>query len=157
MMTRNDILVYLDHFNNKRFDAVVGYFADDVTVAYFLDWTTEPQVQQVLRGRDEFFANYSRLNENFNELLRLGVFIPREDALFVELYTSFTARHDTDETMARFGTMKEGDTLYCNHFICYGLNEAQQFASIRIGHCQTMEKDAFLQAASAFEHLNVLK
>ena len=33
-MNREQFLEYVDHFNNHRFDRVVGYFCPDVTLAY---------------------------------------------------------------------------------------------------------------------------
>ena len=142
MYTRHDLEVYLDHFNNKRFDQVTSYFADDVEVRYFRDWTTLPQApQKILYGRDAFIQNYERLSEHVDEKLRLGVFLAREGSLFVELYTTFTAYHDTDVLLSGF--LKEGETLYVNHYINYILNDADQFWIIKIAQCQTLDaKDA---------------
>ncbi len=137
MLKRHDLETYLDHFNNKRFDDVISYFSDDVEVYYFRKWTTEPQEpQKVLRGRGAFKANYERIAEHCDEKLRLGVFLAREGALFVELYTSFTAYHDTDILLSGF--LKKGETLYVNHFINYALNEKDQFETIKIAQCQTL-------------------
>ena len=33
-MNRKQFLEYVDHFNNRRFDKVAGYFCPDVTQAY---------------------------------------------------------------------------------------------------------------------------
>ena len=142
MLTRHDLEVYLDHFNNKRFDEVVAYFADDVEVHYFRSWTVEPQApKKILYGREAFKANYENLSKHCDEKLRLGIFLAREKSLFVELYTSFTAYHDTDVLLAGF--LKGGETLYVNHYINYILNEQDQFWIIKIAQCQTLDaKDA---------------
>ena len=142
MLTRHDLEGYLDHFNNKRFDDVVSYFADDVEVRYFRSWTTEPQdPQKILYGREAFKANYLSLTEHVDEKLRLGVFLAKEGSLFVELYTSFTAYHDTDAVTPKI--LKTGETLYVNHYINYLLNENDQFKIIKIAQCQTLDyKDA---------------
>jgi hypothetical protein len=142
-MTREDIEVYIDHFNNKRFDAVIDYFADDVEVYYFDNWTTAPQEHKVLRGREAFKANYLALNENFDEKMRLGVFFANEESLFVELFTEFRAKRDTDSHRA--GPMKKGDLLYVNHFVNYKLDENGKFKTIRIAQYNTLDpKDAVL-------------
>jgi len=142
MLTRHDLEVYLDHFNNKRFGDVIGYFADDVELRYFRNWTTEPQdPQKILYGREAFKANYENLSEHCEEKLRLGVFLAREGALFVELYTTFTAYHDTDVLLSGF--LKKGETIYVNQYINYILNEKDQFKIIKIAQCQTLDaKDA---------------
>ena len=142
MLTREYLEEYLDHFNNKRYGDVVSYFADDVEVRYYTDWSLKLKApQRILHGRDAFVANYEALHQHCDEKLRLGVFLAREGSLFVELYTSFTALHDTD-TM-RCGFMKKGETMYVNHFINYILNEKDQFRIIMIAQCQTLDpKDA---------------
>lgn len=39
-MNREQFLEYVDHFNKKRYDAVTSYFAPDITVEYFTNFTT---------------------------------------------------------------------------------------------------------------------
>ena len=34
-MNREQYLEYIDHFHNKRYDKVTGYFTPDITVEYF--------------------------------------------------------------------------------------------------------------------------
>jgi len=34
-MNKEQYLEYIDYFNNKRYEAVTGYFAPDITVEYY--------------------------------------------------------------------------------------------------------------------------
>ena len=61
MMKREEMEIYLDHFNNKRYDAVVDFFADDVTVQYpnACDFGVPPGT--LLRGKEQFIDNYKNI------------------------------------------------------------------------------------------------
>jgi len=68
-MNREQYLEYADHFNNKRYDKVTGYFAPDITVEYF-DNAYGPQFPaRTLHGPEEFAANYKALHEHTREVL----------------------------------------------------------------------------------------
>ncbi len=49
-MTEKEFLVYVDHFKNKRYDAVTSYFAPDVAVEYFTTPGGDPQRALALHG-----------------------------------------------------------------------------------------------------------
>jgi hypothetical protein len=76
-MNRKQFLVYVDHFNNHRFDKVVSYFCPDVTLAY-PDNFMGPQIPGVtgntLHGPKEFIANYEAIAANVREVLNVGAF-----------------------------------------------------------------------------------
>ena len=67
-MNREQYLEYVDHFNNKRYDKVTGYFAPDITVEYFDDAYAPWAPARTLHGPEEFAASYKApiLHEHTN-------------------------------------------------------------------------------------------
>ncbi|MCL2110782.1 MAG: nuclear transport factor 2 family protein [Clostridiales bacterium] len=135
-MTREAFQRYLDYFNRQDFDGILSHFADDCVLHYMTDWTREPQEYATLTGKDAFKANYTNMYENFHERLRLGVYMSTEDTIFVELFTSFTARKDVT---FRAGTLKEGETFYCNQYIDYDVDAEGKFTRIRIAQFDSQD------------------
>ena len=130
-MNREQYLEYVDHFNNKRYDAVTDYFTEDITVEYFDNayGTQFPPV--TLHGREEFANNYKRLHEHTREVLELGDFIVNGDLMFVELYTEFhTFKDAPGETMG----WKNGDINVMTNWVVYNLDENGKMKRIRIAH-----------------------
>jgi hypothetical protein len=128
-MTREEFQTYLNFFNTKEFAKAMEYFSDENVLMYMTDWTAEPQEYSNLYGKKGFYDNYVALSENFDEKLRLGVYMSTEDTIFIELYTSFTAKKDVT---FRAGALKKGETFYCNQYIDYDLDENGKFKRIRI-------------------------
>ena len=96
-MNREQYLEYIDHFNNKRYDALTSYFTEDITVEYFDDAYAPYAPARTLYGRDGFTANYRALHEHTREILELGDFMAQGNLMFVELYTEFhTFKDETD-------------------------------------------------------------
>jgi hypothetical protein len=61
-MNREQFLEYVDHFNNKRYDAVTSYFTPDITVEYSSVWA-----DRTLHGPQEFIDSYKSLHETVRE------------------------------------------------------------------------------------------
>jgi len=76
-MNREQFLEYVDHFNNKRYDAVTSYFAPDITVEYFTNFLDPPAPARTLHGPMEFVESYKALHEYAREAMELGVFLAR--------------------------------------------------------------------------------
>jgi len=130
-MNREQYLEYVDHFNNKRYDKVTGYFAPDITVEYF-DNAYGPQFPaRTLHGPEEFAANYKALHEHTREVLELGDFMAEGDLVFVELYTEF---HTFKNAPASGQLWKKGDITIMTNWVMYNLDENGKMKRIRIAH-----------------------
>ena len=135
-MTREEFQVYLDYFNTQDFDGILSYFADGCVLKYHTDWGPGKPVYENLEGKQGFRENYINIYENFEERLRLGVYMSTEDTIFIELYTSFTAKKDVS---MRFGSLEKGQTFYCNQYIDYDLDENGKFINIRIAQFDSQD------------------
>lgn len=125
-MNREQFLEYVDHFNNKRYNAVTGYFAPDVTVEYSSVWG-----DRTLHGPEEFIEHYKFLHEHAREAMELGDFIASGDLLFVELYTEFHCIKDMPASAGM--TMKKGDVSIMTNWVLYNF-ENGKMKRIRIAH-----------------------
>jgi hypothetical protein len=131
-MNRKQYLEYVDHFNNKRYDKVTGYFAPDITVEYFDNAYGPYTPARILRGAKEFEANYRALHAHTKEVLELGDFLAEGDLMFVELYTEFITFKDTP---AGSGQMwKKGDITIMTNWVLYNLDDKGKMKRIRIAH-----------------------
>ena len=131
-MNREQYQEYVDHFNNKRYDALTGYFTEDITVEYFDDAYAPYAPARTLHGREGFTANYKALHEHTREILELGDFMCEGDLLFVELYTEF---HTFKDSPGSPGMMrKKGDVVIMTNWVIYNLDENGQMKRIRIAH-----------------------
>ena len=130
-MNREQYLEYVDHFNNKRYDAVTSYFAPDITVEYF-DNAYGPQMKaRTLHGPEEFAANYRSLHEHTREVLELGDFMVDGDLVFAELYTEFHTFKDAPESSGQ--QRKKGDVSIMTNWVIYNM-EGDKMKRIRIAH-----------------------
>jgi len=131
-MNRKQYLEYVDHFNNKRYDKVTGYFAPDITVEYF-DNAYGPYVPaRILHGAKEFEANYRALHEHTKEVLELGDFLSEGKLMFVELYTEFITFKDPPPGAGQM--WKKGDVTIMTNWVLYDLDEKGKMKRIRIAH-----------------------
>jgi len=130
-MTREEFLVYMNHFNNKEYDDLTKYFADDIVVEYFDNFSTTVQTRKILHGKQAFVDSYTNLHKNLREFLDLGFCIYDGTNLLVELYTEFHALCDC-KFMA--GDIKEGEILAVTNWVCYDFDENGKFSHIRIAH-----------------------
>ena len=131
-MNREQFQVYVDHFNNRRHDAVTGYFAPDITVEYYDNATGEQVPHRTLHGPAEFEAAYKALHANVREVLELRSFLSSETEMFVELYTEFHAFNDAPPSASR-PPLKKGDVIVMTNFILYEM-EGDVMKRIRIAH-----------------------
>ncbi|MDH5781576.1 MAG: nuclear transport factor 2 family protein, partial [Dehalococcoidia bacterium] len=118
-MNRDQFLEYIDHFNNKRYDAVTSYFAPDVTVEYFTDWASPQTLARTLHGRQEFIDSYRTLHEHVREVLELGDFMVSENLLFAELYTEFHCFKDYPTFIGQ--PLRKGDVVIMTNWVLYNL------------------------------------
>ncbi len=131
-MEKVEFMKYVDHFNNKRYDDIVSYFAPDITVEYY-DNALDPQSPaRVLHGPQEFINNYKALHESVDEVLEVRDYISDDKLLFVELWTEFHAFKDMTASPAR-PALKAGETYIMTNFILYNL-EGGKMKRIRIAH-----------------------
>ena len=131
-MDKKQFMEYIDHFNNKRYDKVTGYFAPDITVEYFDDPHGSGQsLIRTLHGPDEFIANYKELHAYTNEALELRDFIVNSDLVFAELYTEFYTFKDTPSSSP--WVRKKGDITIQTNWVLYNM-AGDKMRRIRIAH-----------------------
>jgi hypothetical protein len=130
-MNKKQYLEYIDHFNNKRYDAVTSYFAPDITVEYGDNGTYSDRPPQTLHGRGEFAKFYKNLHEYVREVLELDDFMVRGNLLFAELYTEFHCFKDAPAS----GVMawKKGSVSVMTNWVMYTLKD-DKMKHIRIAH-----------------------
>jgi len=131
-MNREQYLEYIDHFNNKRYDAVTSYFTPDVTVEYYDDRSSPETPARTLYGRQEFIDSYRSLHEYVREVLELGDFLVSEELLFAELYTEFHCFKDPPAS-STIPVRKKGDVSIMTNWVVYTL-EGDKIKRIRIAH-----------------------
>jgi hypothetical protein len=135
-MNRKQFMEYVEHFNNRRFDKVAGYFRPDVTLHYpdnFMGSQKPGVTGRTLHGPKEFIANYKALTANIREVLNVGTFISRGRQFCVELITEFYV-FKTPPAGAPGAQWKKGETHILNQNVLYDLDEKGKFKRIRIFH-----------------------
>ena len=130
-MDKKQYLEYIDHFNNKRYDAITSYFDPDIVVEYGDDGTYSEKPPQTLHSREEFAKIYKNLHEYVREVLELGSFMTRGNLLFVELYTEFHCFKDAPATAGML--WKKGDVNVMTNWVMYTL-EGDKMKRIQIAH-----------------------
>ena len=131
-MTREQYLEYVDHFNNKRYDAVTSYFTPDITVEYY-DNATGPQTQaRTLNGPQAFIDSYKKLHETVREVLELRDYMSTEDRVFTELYTEFHTIKDIPAPPGKLAR-KKGDVSIMTNWVMYDM-VGGKMKRIRIAH-----------------------
>jgi hypothetical protein len=131
-MNREQYQVYVDHFNNKRYDAVTSYFTPDITVEYFTNLSKPSEPPRTLHGPKEFAASYMALHDHVREVLELGDFMAQGDLLFAELYTEFHCFKDYPTTS--FNPLKNGDISIMTNWVIYNMTPDDRMKRIRIAH-----------------------
>lgn len=135
-MNRREFMKYVDHFNNRRFDKVAGYFRPDVTLEYpdnFMGAQKPGVTGRTLHGPKEFIENYKALTANIREVLNVGAFVSRGSQFCVELVTEFYV-FKKPPAGAPGAQWKKGDTLIMNQLVLYDLDKKGKFKRIRIFH-----------------------
>jgi hypothetical protein len=118
-MNKDQYLEYVDHFNNKRYDAVTSYFAPDVMVEYYTNWANPETPARTLRGPQAFIDSYKLLHEHCREILELRDFLVDGDLMAVELYTEFHCFED--HPTFSFRPLKKGDVIIMTNWVIYTL------------------------------------
>ena len=124
-MTRDDVLTYIDHFNNRRYEAFAAYYHPEVEVDY--GYT-------IVRGPQGIIDFYKDFHQYFRETLEVRDLLIDGDKICAEYPSTFECIKDNDRLAA--GPMKVGDVVVSTNFIIYHL-EDDKFRSIRIGRYKT--------------------
>jgi hypothetical protein len=131
-MNRKQYEEYVDHFNNKRYDAVTGYFAPDITVEYFTNWSKPEEPPRVLHGPKGFMDSYMALHQSVREVLELRDFMVDGELLFAELYTEFHCFKDLPTFS--FKPLVKGDAVIMTNWVVYNMTKDDKMKRIRIAH-----------------------
>jgi hypothetical protein len=134
-MNRQGFLEYIDHFNNRRYDAVTSYFAPDISVEYFTSFLDPKAPARTLHGPKEFAASYMALHEYTREALELGDFMTCDDLMFVELYTEFHCfKEPPSSTFMTLMSPKKGEVAIMTNWVIYNMTPDDKMKRIRIAH-----------------------
>lgn len=137
-MNREEFEVYVDHFNNRRYDAVTSYFAPDITVEYFTNFADPLSPPRTLRGRTQFIDSYMDLHSYAREAMELRAFLAEDDLMFVELYTEFHwfKDHPSSARPAIFAKEppKKGHVAIMTNWVLYNMTKDDKMKRIRIAH-----------------------
>jgi hypothetical protein len=139
-MNREQYLEYVDHFNNKRYDAVTSYFAPDITVEYFDNAFGQAIPARTLHGSEEFAENYKSLHAHTKEILELGDFMSEGELVFAELYTEFHTFKDAPASSGQ--PWKKGDINIMTNWVMYNLDENGKMKRIRIAHFRNHDPES---------------
>jgi hypothetical protein len=131
-MNRQGYLKYVEHFNNKRYDALTGYFTPDISVEYFTSMGNPKEPPRTLHGPEEFVASYTTLHDYVREVLELRDFMLYEDLLFAELYTEFHCFKDREPGMLM--PLKKGEVSVMTNWVVYNMTPEDKMKRIRIAH-----------------------
>jgi hypothetical protein len=142
-MTRETFEIYIGHFNNRRYDELSRYLADDVRVRYVAPFLLGARPGIVRNGKAELRKAYAHLHATVRAALKLGHFICDGKNLYAELWTEYHALADTPDFSA--GPLKKGDVFVATNFLLHRLNQDGAFDDIRVGHhCVHDTSEAFL-------------
>jgi hypothetical protein len=133
-MNREQYLEYIDHFNNKRYDAVTSYFDPDVTVEYSAHFARPGAEAVTLHSRQEFIDWYKNLHQYVREVLELRDFLADDKLLLAELYTEFHCFKDTSPSIGL--PLKKGEVSIMTNWVLYNL-EGGRMKRIRIAFFRT--------------------
>ena len=111
--TRADLQAYLDHFNNKRYDQQVAYYAPDV--AYKVGSLT-------LIGPKAIADFYRDFHLYVKEHVRIVDFVKNGDTVAVTMPSQFEAFKDYDKNGLKY---KAGESKYIVSFIFYKLQDGK--------------------------------
>jgi hypothetical protein len=130
-MNREQYLEYINHFNNKRYDAMMSYFTPDLTVEFFTDRANPEMPARTMHGRQGFIDTYRKLHEHVREVLELGDFLVGDNRLFAELYVEFHCFKDFPDVLGQ--PLKKGDVMIMTNWVLYDLQNGKM-NRIRIAH-----------------------
>ena len=114
---------YIAEFNAGNYDALVRYYADDVTLSFANGMTLE--------GRDGIVAFYRPFHKAVEERLEIGFLVMDARHIAVELGAEFRAREDFEAFPRR--PLKAGDVVRITSFVHYDVDDDGRFNRIRVG------------------------
>lgn len=131
-MNRGQYLEYIDRFNNRRYDMVADYFAPDISVEFFTNWTGPDAPDRTLHGPHQYIALYKDLHEHVTEVMTLGDFLSEGNLIAAELFTEVHCFKD----YPTFSPMplKAGETVIMTNWVIYDLDDDGKMKRIRITH-----------------------
>ena len=118
-MTKGDYLRYIDHFNNKRYDKIAPYYADDIEVN--LSTIT-------LKGPQGIVSFYTDFHTYVREFVDVKYLVVDETGVAAEMYTEFDCFRDYPNTALPF---KKGEVRRMLNFVHYDL-ERDRFKRLRV-------------------------
>jgi hypothetical protein len=130
-VTREDVLTYLDHFNNRRYEAFAAYYHPEVEVDYSYTRVRGPQ------GIIDFYRDF---HQDFSEHLDVGVLLVDDKHVCGEYITTFTCLRPSSKLVSA-GPMKAGEVIVSTNFCLYDLRDGK-FANIRIGRYRSERRPA---------------
>ncbi|MEM0488614.1 MAG: nuclear transport factor 2 family protein [Candidatus Bathyarchaeia archaeon] len=136
-MQKEDYLVYVDHFNNKRYDKLMAYLCPDVIIEYSSAFVPVGEKPRTLKGRDEFVNFYRTLHTFVDEYLELMDFLSNEKLVFAELYTEFYCFKEPPKELGLY--WREGEIRIMINWVLYNIAADGRFERIRIAHFRTLE------------------
>jgi SnoaL-like domain len=130
-MEKAQLLQYIDHFNNKRYEKVMEFYDPDVLIEYptMLANPNAPPVTR--RGREGFLEQYVELHKSCREALEVQTVIMQGDRIAAEMYTEFHFFKDYENFSGR--SMKAGDIYITTNWCIYRV-ENEKFKHIRVAH-----------------------
>jgi len=118
-MTKDDMRVYLDAFNQKDFEGFGRFYADDVRL----------DVGRFVRlGRQAILDFYRDVARTCDERLTLKRIVMDEEGVAIELDTEFKALADHPDFIA--GPLTPGQSIFITSFIFYTIRDGR-FADIK--------------------------
>jgi hypothetical protein len=118
-MTKEDLHRYIDHFNHKRYEKMVPFYADDVEVDL---------AGIALKGPQAIVSFYTDFHRYVREFLEVKYVVVDDAGVAVELYSEFDCFRDYPDTRLSF---RKGDVRRLLNFVHYDLHNGQ-FKRIRV-------------------------
>lgn len=122
-MTKEEFRRYLDHFNNKRYENLAPYYADDVDLGL-------PAFS--LKGQQQIVAFYKDFHLYVREFVEARYLVIDESGIAVEMYSEFECMRDCPNEKLPF---KKGELRRLLNFVHYDL-EDDKFKRIRVARYQ---------------------
>lgn len=130
-MDRDRFLLYIDHFNHKRYDEVMSYYDPEVSIEY-PTMLSNPRATPVTRkGRAGFLEQYVTLHQHCREALEVGDLLMDDRKIAAEMYSEFHFFKDYPDFLGR--AMKAGEVYIATNWCIYSLANGK-FKRIRVAH-----------------------
>jgi len=121
-ISESEFARYIAAFNDRRYDEMIGFYADDVVLELPAAAPRSP-----VRIKEHYQALHSRVDE----WLRVDWLILAGDKIAVEIYTEFLAQRAHPQFS--FKPLEEGELFRCTNMVHYDLKPDGRFAQIRVG------------------------